>query len=469
MQKIFRLLFLLFLSLNKINAQKALTIEEVTKIVIAKSNKVKMIDNNFSKATIESSFYRISLLPKVSATISLPYQRSISEVIQSDGSQRFIERNYLNNTLNLTISQAVPFTGGSLSLSSSLNGSRDFNNNITNFSSNWLTLSYQQAINGFNSFKWNKKLNFLNKEKDSINYLKEKIKLKYEISKLYLDTQLIQSRIDLLKANIQKTENLVFELEEKLKFGRVIKLDIEQAKITLEQLNKQLQINNLDYLSGIKSLKNWMGDKSKDAYILAAINPVDFTIDKKVLKEAIKKNGFDLEKTIELIESEANIDKVKKEGAISINLQFGLGLNSTASEFSNLYDVPAQSQYVTIGTKIPILDWGKAKKNYALAKLEKDNLQLQLEEEEEEIEEQLEEFSNYHLSLISQTSSLKEQLKLSKSINEMFDELLKLGRKTTAEYKTQLVETFNINVEYQKAINNLYLLKLKINEMNLIF
>jgi hypothetical protein len=56
-----------------------------------------------------------------------------------------------------------------------------------------------------------------------------------------------------------------------------------------------------------------------------------------------------------------------------------------------------------------------------------------------------------------------------KSINEMFDELLKLGRKTTSEYKAQLVETFNINAEYQKAINNLYLLKLKINEMNLIF
>jgi outer membrane protein len=469
MQKTFRLFLLLFLSLNKINAQKRITIEEVTKIVLEKSNKAKIIDNNFTKAIIESSFYSLSLLPKVSANISLPYQRSISEIIQSDGSQRFIERNYLNNSLNLTISQAVPFTGGSLSLSSSLNGSRDFNNSITSFSSNWVTLSYQQAVNGFNSFKWNKKLNSLNTEKDSINYLKEKIKLKYEVSKLFLDTQLIQSRVDLIKANIQKTEKIVFELEEKLKFGRVIKLEVEQAKITLEQLNKQLEISNLDYSSKIQSLKKWLNDTSEDIYVLEAIDAVDFIVDKKVLKEAVKKNGFDLDKTIELIEIEANIDKVKKEGAISVNLQFGLGINSSANDFSNLYDVPAQSQYVTIGTKIPILDWGKAKKNYALAKLEKENLQLELEEKEEEIEEQIEELSNYHLSLISQTKSLKEQLRLSKSINEMFDELLKLGRKTTAEYKAQLVETFNISGEYQKAINNLYLLKLKINEMNLIF
>jgi outer membrane protein len=469
MFKINVILIVLFLIPTKVSAQKTLTIAEVFKIVTEKSNKVKIIENNFAKTTIESSFYKISLLPKVSATISLPYQRSISEVLQADGSQKFIERNYLNNALNLTIAQAVPFTGGSVSLSSSLNGSRDFNNNITNFSSNWLTISYQQAVNGFNSYKWTKKLNYLNQQKDSIDYLKEKIKLKYEVSKLYLDTQLIQSRIDLLQATIEKTENIVFELEEKLKFGRVIKLEVEQAKITLEQLRKQLEINNLDYISGIKSLKNWMNDKSENLFVLKAIEEVDFMVDKESLKSAIKKNGFDLDKTIQLLESEANIDKVKKEGAIAVNLQFGLGLNSTARDFSNLYDVPSQSQYVTISTKIPILDWGKAKKNYAMAKLEKENLQLQLEEEEEEIEEHLDEIINYKLSLLSQKKSLEEQIKLSKNITIMYDELLKSGRKTIAEYKTQLTETFNMTIEHQKTINNLYLLKLKINEMNLIF
>lgn len=87
-----------------------------------------IIENEFKITNIESGFYRISLLPKVSTSISFPYQRSISEVSQSDGSQRFIERNFLNPSMNLNISQIVPFTWGNFSLTSSLNNNRDFNN-----------------------------------------------------------------------------------------------------------------------------------------------------------------------------------------------------------------------------------------------------------------------------------------------------------------------------------------------------
>ena len=49
----------------------------------------------------------------------------------------------------------------------------------------------------------------------------------------------------------------------------------------------------------------------------------------------------------------------------------------------------------------------------------------------------------------------------------MLFELLKLGRKTIVEYKAQLIENYNISVDYQRAINNLYLLKLKIDEITL--
>ena len=54
------------------------------------------------------------------------------------------------------------------------------------------------------------------------------------------------------------------------------------------------------------------------------------------------------------------------------------------------------------------------------------------------------------------------------SVSEMNNELLLLGRKTISEYKSLISEIYNLEVEYQKTINDLYLLKLKINEFNLI-
>jgi outer membrane protein len=465
--KIKNSIIIVLLTTITLSAQKMVTIKEVNEIVLSNSNAIKIIDNNFAKDKIESGFYRISLFPKVSTSISFPYQRSISEVIQQDGSQRFIERNFLNPVINLTISQVVPFTGGNLSVTSSLNNNRDFNNKTSSYSSNWANISYQQTINGFNSYKWNKKLNYFNIKKYSINNLKEKIKLKYTVNKLYLDTQLIQLKLDLLRANIDKTEKIAIELDEKFKLGRTIKIEVEQTKITLEELKNQLVLNELQYISGIKALKNIMNDQSESIFKLKSVEEIDYMINIDMLKQAIKKNGFDLDKTIKLLESDSNIEKVKKEGAVSFNLQLGMGLNSSANSLSNLYETPSQSQFATIGTKIPILDWGKSKKNYELALLEKENVELTINENEKKIDEQVEDLSNYKLSLTAQVKSLKQQLKLSKAINEMFDELLILGRKTISEYKTQLIEVFNVNIEYQKSVNNLYLLKLKIDEINL--
>lgn len=465
MQKTFGFFFLLFLSLCKINAQK-INIEQANELALKNSDLIKVTNNNFLKSKIGSKLYKISLLPIVSTTISLPYQRSISEVLQQDGSQKFIERNYLNSILNLNISQVIPFTGGSVNMSSSLNNARDFNYKTSTFSSNWVNLSYQQNINGYNSYKWDKKLNELNLKKDSITYLKEKIKLKYDTSKLFADTQLLQVKSQLLKANIEKTEKLAKELDEKYLLGRVLKTDLNQIVISLEQLKRQYAVNILEYNASIQSLLHSINYDKEDTPNLEPIEKIDFEINLESILLAIKNNGYDLDKTIRLLQSEANIDKVKKEGAITVNLQLGMGLNSSSSNFNTLYSTPTQSQFVSVNTKIPILDWGKNRNNYAIAKLDDESLKYKINQEEKQNNEQANNLYNYHTTLKLQLESLKEQLQLSEEVTAMFEELMPFGRKTITEYKTQQAESFTIAVEYQKTINDLYLLKLKVDEIN---
>ena len=455
---IFTLLFI-----NNSIAQKTLTIDEVIEIAFKNSNHIKIINNNFEKSKIEFNLTKIAILPKVSASVSLPYQRSISEVIQANGSQKFIERNFLNSALNLNISQLLPFTGGTLNVTSSINNSRDFNNNISSFSSNWVNVSYQQSINGYNRYKWDKKLNNLGFKKDSIDFLKEKYKLKYDISKIYLELNISSLKIDLLKQNILKTEKILIEIEEKYKFGRVLKIELDQLKITLNQLNNQLKYSQSSYKIGLNDLFSAINYKNTESLVLKNVEFVTFNIDENVLKKAIKSNDFELTKSIKQIQSDSNIEKVKKEGAISVNLQLGLGLNSTAIDFSRLYELPSQSQFVTIGTKIPILDWGLSRKNLQIANLEKDNVALELKEQEIKLEDKVDEIINYQSSLLTNNNYFQEQVKLSQTVSGVFYELLKMGRKTISEYNNQIAETFKTQIEYQTNSNNMYLLKLNID------
>lgn len=434
---------------------------------IEKSYSYKITENEYRIQKIQNEFFHKSLLPKANLDFSFPYQRSISDVTQPDGTIKFLERNYLNSNVILNVSQAIPFTGGTISLSNSLNYSRDFNNNYTNFSSNWVSLSFQQPINGYNGYKWNRKINHLIKKKDSIEYSKNIIRLKYEIAKAYIDAENTQRKSVLLKENINKFEALLNEFDEKYKHGRAIKTDVEQIELTLAKLKGYLKANSVEYESLLNQLKRKANVEFQDSITLKSVEDTDYTVDKEELIKKMEEKGFNIEWKINELQADANLEKIKKEGSISLNLQAGIGLNSSANEFSQLFNTPRQTQFITLGIKVPILDWGISKDKTQIAFIERENIKYKLEQERSKNIQIIEEIVNYYWSLKYQIQSLKQQIDLSDKLTNDYYDLMVSGRKTIPEYKNQIYENINLSIEYEKLKNNLYLLKLKIDEFYL--
>ena len=436
---------------------------------IDNSYSYKITENEYKIKKIQNEFFRKSLLPKVNLDFSIPYQRSISDVTQPDGTIKFLERNYLNSNAILNVSQVLPFTGGIVNLSNSINYSRDFNNNYTNFSSNWVNFSYQQPINGYNGYKWNRKINTLTKKKDSIENIKNGIRLKYDIAKAYIDAENAQRKSTLLKENINRVDVLLQELEEKYKFGRVIKTDVEQVQLTLEQLKNYSKINSIESENLLNQLERKTNIKLQDSTILKGVEELDYTIQKDELIKKMEENGFNIDRMINELQVDANLEKIKKEGSISLNLQAGIGINSSANEISQLFNMPRQTQFVTFGVKIPILDWGLSKDKTQVAFIEKENLKFKIEEERSKNIQAIEEIINYYYSLKSQIQSLKHQMELSGRLTNNYKELLLIGRKTVSEYKNQIYDEINLSMQCEESKNNLFLLKLKIDEFNLTY
>jgi outer membrane protein len=466
--KLKRILFFILITINCLSLYGQNTVDiDFFFNSIDNSYSYKITENEYRIQKIQNEFFRKSLLPKANLDFSFPYQRSISDVTQPDGTIKFLERNYLNSNAILNVSQAIPFTGGTISLSNSLNYSRDFNNNYTNFSSNWVNLSFQQPINGYNGYKWNKKINHLVKKKDSIEYSKNIIRLKYEIAKAYIDAENAQEKSVLLKENINKFEILLSEFDEKYKRGRVIKTDVEQIELTLTKLKGYLKANSVEYESLLNQLKRKANIELQDSVTLKNVEEIDYIIDKEELIKKMEENGFNIEWKINELQTDANLEKIKKEGSISLNLQAGIGLNSSANEFSQLFNTPRQTQFLTFGIKVPILDWGISKDKTQIAFIERENLKYKLEQEKSKNVQVIEEVVNYYWSLKYQIQSLKQQIELSNKLTNDYYDLMVSGRKTIPEYKNQIYENINLSVEYEKLKNNLYLLKIKINEFYL--
>lgn len=57
----------ILLSVLRIYGQKKITIDEVNEIVLTKSDKIKIINNNILKSKSKADFYRISLLMRINS------------------------------------------------------------------------------------------------------------------------------------------------------------------------------------------------------------------------------------------------------------------------------------------------------------------------------------------------------------------------------------------------------------------
>ena len=463
MKRFANLVFIFFSTI--FYCQDSLSIDEVIDLAIKNSDQTSIIESDFQIKNIQFENYKKSFLPQVSITAGLPYQRSIQEILQYNGSVSLIERNYLSPSINFTTKQILPFTGGEISFTNSINMNKDLVNNRTAYSSNWFDFTYSQSINGFNLYKWLKKKYVYSRRLDNIAYRQKIAQLRTDIAKYYTDAFLLQVKCKLTKSNISRTQILLEQFQQKKNLGRVLDIDISQLEITLSQLSQKLESDKFDLKYLLSTLSNHIKLQGKDFLILKPIKKIDFEIDREKLKKVFLDTNYENNAQLQLLMADEKIDKVKKEGAVNFFFQVGLGINSSSNDINNIFNYPSKKQAVTVGAYIPILNWGTLKNNKKIAELEKKILQKELAQTKYDFLIQADKLYDYLLNINIQTKIAENELKMQEGLNNQIYNLLLHDKKTIYDYKNQLYEYEKSLMNYNELIINKYMLYLKFGEI----
>ena len=60
----------------------------------------------------------------------------------------------------------------------------------------------------------------------------------------------------------------------------------------------------------------------------------------------------------QLLNSEMNLEKVKREALFSAKLSASVGFNQVGANFSDAYHSPLRQDLVSVSLSVPIIDWG---------------------------------------------------------------------------------------------------------------
>lgn len=448
------LLLLLTLSLNLSFAQKIklrISLEEAIEIAKDQSPSALVAKHNFLASYWQFRAFRAQLLPSLNLSATLGnYNRSLVPLQNSEtGEINYVANNNMKNSLSLSIDQNIALTGGRVSLFTSLYRLDQFDSGLpATYNSQPINITYIQPLRTYNNLKWDKVTEPKRYERSKRRYLEQMENITGNVIPLYFDVLQAQQRLAMSSKNYDNTVALYKLTKERYERGMVSKNDVLQLE--LRMINENLSINdhklNLDMR--MLRLKTYMGyNEHVELELVVPESGPGITLNfDEVLEKAYKNSSFLLDNELELLGAEQEVERNKANTGIQANLNAQFGLTQQGDDLGTAYSNPMDQQIVSLGLRLPIIDWGLGKGRVKMAKSRQELIKAQVDQE-------LNEFKQNVFIKVIQFNNQVEQCNLSARADSIALERYENARQRFMDGTIGVTELNNAQNEKDQASN----------------
>ncbi|MGB0882187.1 MAG: TolC family protein [Vicingaceae bacterium] len=414
-------LLILLLSILLVNisyAQRELSLQDVIAEAKTKSIRSKQIENRYENAYWRNFSYKKQFLPSLVFDGTLPQlQRSISSITQPDGTESFVNRNVFSTSANLRLNQVVPVVGGNFFVGTGLDHIRlSGNSNSTTYLSRPIEFGYSQNLFGFNQYKWDRKIEPLFFNEAQLLKTEEIEQLSKESVNKYFD--LLRSQLSLKNAEKNYLNNdTIYKIGKgRYGYGKIAENELLQLELSLLNAEIAYEQEKVNFELNRQRLATFLGYSSSENIELKLDSVVpNFDVNyTDALKYANDLNSAQIQQERDIFEAEMNVARVKSNNRFSLDLTATFGLSQTAPTISEAYLAPQNQEFVSLGIRAPLIQWGLGKGRIQQAKTNAELVKSTIEQEKIDFEQQIfVTVANFNLN--------KKQLAVSKRASEVAD------------------------------------------------
>ncbi|MBN1186422.1 MAG: TolC family protein [Bacteroidales bacterium] len=367
--------------------QSTLTLSDAIRIATDSSLAAFRAENLYKAGYWEYRSYLAQKKPSLTLnTTPLSYNRSFTQrynsVLDID---EYRQQQSLYSYANASLSQNLPFTGGSLYVDSEIGRLQNFGDNeYTQFSSVPIRIGLIQPILGYNRFKWQRKIEPLKYEIAKKSYVQSTEAISLQMVNYYFDLLAAQIQVEMSRTNLANADTLYNIGQKRLEIATQSQADVLTLKVTalsarneLATAIKQLQSARFMLYSFLK-LNN-----SQDVELKLPDQLPDFQVTfDKALAQALENNPDLLDYRQQVLESESTVERTRRNGLMDASLMASYGLNQQSTDLPGSYRDPLNQQNASLGVSIPIIDWGQRRGQYNMAKNNYEAVKLSAEQAE---------------------------------------------------------------------------------------
>jgi len=350
---------------------KSLTLDEVLQLAQDQSLQALQALHTFRSSYWEYRTYQAKLLPSLTLNSTLPsFKKTIVSNNNDDGTVDYVKQYNMTTSVDVELNQNVALTGGRIFVNSSLSRLDNFGNDpYTNYKADPVSIGFSQPINGYNSLKWDKKIEPLKYEEAKKTYLNSMELVNQRAVGYFFDLVLAQINLEIAKKNYANTDTLYRIAEGRYQLGTIAENELLQMELSFLNSGTALNEATIDLELGKSRLRSYLGFNEKVSIELLLPHDIpDLNLEFSETLQAAKENNPEiLQMQRQLLTAERNVAQARSEKGLQANLYASYGLSQNANQLSTAYTNPEDGELVEIGLQVPILDWGQGRGQLRMA------------------------------------------------------------------------------------------------------
>ena len=369
-----------------------LTLGEVIRMAQEQSPSAVSARLNRESAEWSYKFYKANYLPSVTLNSNPSYNRSINKITQPDGSYKYLEQNSLSADLSLSVQQNIALTGGTFSITSSLDRSdffREGQEKETSYSSRPVYIGYSQSLFGLNSLKWDRRIEPIAYREACKQYNESMELVASEACRYFFNLAAAQVNAEIAAFNYASADTLYRFGQGRYGIGTItenemLQLEISKLSAETDRINAQFSVDDQ-----MQALRSYLGLRDNvQIRVVTSDSIPHFMVPAEEALALAYENHPDPEyfKRARL-QSDRSVASAKANAGLRASIYLQFGLTQTGPDMRTAYRDPINSQAASISLSLPILDWGRGRGQVKMARSSRELTYLNIERSEQNFEE----------------------------------------------------------------------------------
>ncbi|MDE7145236.1 MAG: TolC family protein, partial [Duncaniella sp.] len=340
-----------------------LTLEQTIKLANDSSLMAFRYRNMYQSSYWQYISYRAARLPSLSLSlIPAKYNRYMTQRYDSEQNiDIFREQQMYSASGGLEIQQNFDLLGGTFYLETDLEYMRNFGvNKYTQYSSVPVRIGYRQNLLGYNSFKWERKIEPIRYEKAKKELLANMESVSEQAVTYFFSLALAQAEYRLAKENVASCDTMYVIGQRRFKIASISRADLLTLELDKVNARNTLENSRIALKRAMFSLASFLGmDKNTEIEISMPGRPITVNIPVDMAIAMAKENNPTLLEHRQIImEGERDLNKAIVEARFNASVNASVGFNQVANDFVDAYHSPLRQDLVSISISVPLIDWG---------------------------------------------------------------------------------------------------------------